>query len=77
MDIKLDVMATRQVGWAPANPWFEPGFDHLQKIDIDELTIKILSLPYFLASKITAFRGRAKDPRTSHDLEDVCLTMRL
>lgn len=70
-DILVDVMATRQVGWAPANPWFEPGFEHLQKIDIDGIRIKILSLPYFLASKISAFRGRAKDPRTSHDLEDI------
>lgn len=70
-EIKVDVMATRQVGWAPANPWFEPGFDHLQKIDIDGMPIRILSLPYFLASKITAFKGRGKDPRTSHDLEDV------
>jgi hypothetical protein len=24
--IKVDVMSTKAVGWAPANPWFEPGF---------------------------------------------------
>lgn len=70
-DILVDVMATRPVGWAPANPWFEPGFDHLQEIDIDGISIKILSLSFYLASKISAFRGRAKDPRTSHDLEDI------
>jgi hypothetical protein len=22
-DIKIDVMATKAIGWAPANPWFE------------------------------------------------------
>lgn len=70
-DIKVDVMATREVGWAPANPWFEPGFKHLQEITVDEMPIQILSFPYYLASKISAFRGRAKDPRMSHDLEDI------
>jgi predicted nucleotidyltransferase len=70
-DIKVDVMATRKVGWAPANPWFKPGFNHLEEKEIDGKSIRILSLPYFLASKISAFRGRARDPRTSHDLEDI------
>lgn len=69
--IKVDIMGIREVGWAPANAWFEPGFDHLQELDIDGISIKILSLPYFLASKIAAFHGRAKDPRTSHDWEDI------
>lgn len=68
---KVDVMSTREVGWAPANPWFEPGFNHLETETVDGIQIQILSIPYFLASKISAFRGRAKDPRTSHDLEDV------
>ena len=30
-DIKVDVMSTKEVGWAPANPWFGPGFKHLEK----------------------------------------------
>lgn len=69
--IKIDVMATEEVGWAPANPWFKPGFEKLQTRTVNGFTIRILSLPYYLASKIVAFRSRAKDPRTSHDLEDV------
>lgn len=71
-NIKVDVMATHPVGWAPANQWFEPGFANYESIAIGDETIKILSLPYFLASKYTAFKDRGnKDPRTSHDLEDI------
>lgn len=69
--IKVDVMATREIGWAPANPWFEPGFKHLEIKTVGEFRLRILPLAYFLASKWSAFRSRAKDPRTSHDLEDV------
>jgi predicted nucleotidyltransferase len=71
-DIKVDVMATKAVGWAPANPWFAPGYKQLITFDVDGLTIKCLSLPYYLASKLTAFYDRgSKDPRTSKDFEDI------
>lgn len=69
--IKVDVMAMREVGWAPANPWFEPGFYHLKTETVGKFRLSILSLSYFLASKWSAFLSRDNDPRTSHDLEDV------
>lgn len=71
-DILVDVMATKPVGWAPANPWFEEGFNNLQKIDIDGTIIQIMPLTYFLASKFTAHLNRGgTDPRFSHDFEDI------
>lgn len=71
-EIKVDVMATRAVGWAPSNPWFEPGFRYLISFDLEGKTIRCLSLPYFLASKFAAFYSRGtKDPRTSKDMEDI------
>ncbi len=71
-DVKVDVMATKEVGWAPANKWFKPGFKNLQEVNIDGHKIRILPLPYFLATKISAFRDRGKnDPRTSKDFEDI------
>ncbi len=71
-DILVDVMATKPVGWAPANPWFEEGFNNLQKIDIDGTIIQIMPLTYFLASKFTAHLDRGgTDPRFSHDFEDI------
>ncbi|HDR88080.1 MAG TPA: hypothetical protein ENN63_00435 [Bacteroidetes bacterium] len=71
-DIKVDVMNTKAVGWAPANPWFAPGFVQKVTVEIEDQKIQILPLPYFLASKFSAFNNRgAKDPRTSHDFEDI------
>lgn len=71
-DVLVDVMATQAVGWAPANPWFAPGFKKKRPYLIEDIEIQILPLPYFLATKYSAFdsRGR-KDPRTSHDFEDI------
>lgn len=60
-------MSTKEVGWAPANPRFGPGFKYLQKQQIEDKTIHILPLAYFLATKLTAFHDRgSKDARTSH-----------
>lgn len=71
-DIKVDVMATKAVGWAPANPWFAPGYSQLLEFDLEGTKIKCLSLPYYLATKLTAFYDRGiTDARTSHDFEDI------
>lgn len=71
-DIKVDVMSTKEVGWAPANPWFEPGFNNAVPIQIEGIQIKILPLAYFLATKFSAFTSRGgRDPRMSHDFEDI------
>ena len=70
-NILLDVMATKEVGWAPANPWFKPGFRRAQIHSLGNVTIKIMPLAYYLASKISAFKNRGGDPRFSHDFEDV------
>lgn len=71
-DVLVDVMVTKPIGWAPANPWFEEGFNNLETVTIEDVTIQIMPLPYFLASKFVAYNSRgSKDPRTSHDLEDI------
>ncbi len=70
-NILLDVMVTKEVGWAPANPWFKDGFDHTEVCQLDNVKIKIMPLAYYLASKFVAFKDRGTDPRTSHDFEDI------
>jgi len=71
-DVLVDVMATKEIDWAPTNPWFAPGFKNKQSYFIEDVEIKILPLPYFLATKYSAFDGRGRiDPRTSHDFEDI------
>ncbi|SRR5690554_559839 len=70
-DILVDVMATKPISWAPANRWFEKGFENLQKVTVDNTVIQIMPLTFFLASKFTAFEDRGSDPRFSHDFEDI------
>ena len=71
-DIKIDVMSTKKVGWASSDFWFEPGFRNLVTFKLDEFTtIQILPVPYFMATKFSAFHDRGKDPRTSKDFEDI------
>ena len=65
-------MSTTEVGWAPANPWFKPGFENSIAIKIEDTEISILPLPYFLATKFAAFEARGRrDSRMSHDFEDI------
>ena len=71
-DIIVDVMNTKSIGWAPANPWFSGGFLHKQEIKVEGKNIQIMPLSYFLASKFAAYNNRGKNaPRTSHDFEDI------
>lgn len=71
-DIKVDVMSTEPIGWAPANPWFEGGFKKMVKKKLGDVEVNLLPLPYFLATKFSAFTNRGGlDPRTSHDFEDI------
>jgi predicted nucleotidyltransferase len=71
-DILVDVMATVPIGWAPGNRWFEGGLDQAVSKDLDDLSIRILPLPYFLAAKFDAFFDRGvNDLWASHDYEDI------
>lgn len=70
--IKVDVMSTKEFGWAPANPWFAQGFAQRESVQIGDQMIQLLLLPYFISSKFAAHSERGgKDPRTSHDFEDI------
>mgnify|MGYP005811252333 CR=1 FL=1 len=71
-DVLVDVMATVPIGWAPGNRWFEQGLDQAISKELEEITIRILPLPYFLATKFDAFFDRGvKDLWASHDYEDI------
>jgi len=71
-DVKVDVMSTQVIGWAPSDKWYGPGFKYLQEVKIEDALVRILPLAYFLASKFDAYHDRGgKDPRTSHDFEDI------
>lgn len=75
-NLLVDVMSTKAVGWAPTNPWFKEGFEHLAAVALNKnITIHIMPVAYFMAAKFVAFHNRGKDPRTSHDLEDIIYVM--
>lgn len=71
-DLLVDVMSTQAVGWAPSNRWFMPGFEESFSVELDDVTIRLMPLPYLLASKMEAFFDRGiQDLYASHDLEDI------
>jgi len=64
-------MSTDAVGWAPTDKWFAPGMRNLVRIQIEDVTINILHLSYFLATKFNAFHDREDEARTSRHFEDI------
>jgi predicted nucleotidyltransferase len=71
--IVVDIMPTGDQVLGFSNKWYPQEFKKAIDFMIDErVTVKILSVEYFIASKLEAFKGRGKnDGRTSSDFEDI------
>jgi predicted nucleotidyltransferase len=71
--ITVDVMATSGEILGFANRWYAEAFTNSQKIILEGgYSIKIFSAPYFLATKMEAYKSRGgNDGRTSTDFEDI------
>jgi predicted nucleotidyltransferase len=71
--IVVDIMPTNDPSIGFKNIWYPDGFAEAIGYQIDERnTIKILSAPYFIATKLEAHKGRGKnDGRSSQDFEDI------
>lgn len=69
----VDVMPTdtRILGFS--NRWYSQAIHHSETVRIDDdLAIRVVTAPFFLATKIEAFLGRGKgDFLSSHDIEDM------
>lgn len=72
-DLKVDVMPIDEKILGFSNRWYAKGFETaIEKTIDDQYKIKIFTPPYFIASKIEAFKGRGNnDGRMSHDFEDI------
>lgn len=72
-DIQVDIMPTDERILGFTNRWYKGGISHLTKANLPSgIEISLLSLPYFIATKIEAFHGRNEgDFRISHDIEDI------
>ncbi|MDP2600590.1 MAG: hypothetical protein Q8P84_07675 [Deltaproteobacteria bacterium] len=71
--ITVDIMPTSPAILGFSNAWYTEGIEQARWIDLsNKEKIKIFSEPYFLATKIEAFKGRGgNDYRMSSDVEDI------
>jgi hypothetical protein len=68
----LDVMPTEAQILGFASQWYSAAIAAAQDVEIAGIRARVITSPYFVATKLEAFRGRGKDDyRGSHDLEDV------
>jgi hypothetical protein len=70
--LTLDVLALNKEVLGFTNIWYEATLHHAAPVVLSSgPTIRVITAPYFLATKMEAFRGRGKmDFQASHDLED-------
>jgi hypothetical protein len=72
--ITVDIMPTNDPSIGFVNRWYPEGFTRAihHRFDENNNSIKILSAPYFIATKMEAFKSRGKgNGRMSHDFEDI------
>jgi hypothetical protein len=70
-DLLIDVMPTEGRILGFSNRWYTPAIATAPWVEIDGVRIRLIAPPYFLATKLEAFRGRGQgDFAGSHDLED-------
>ncbi len=71
--IKVDVMPTQEEILGFSNRWYLPAIKNAVPVQLKgDLTIRLVTPPYFLATKIEAFKGRGGgDYMASHDMEDI------
>lgn len=71
--LKVDVMPINEDILGFSNIWYSQAIKNSNEIEIESnITIRMVTAPYFLATKIEAFYGRGKkDFLASHDMEDI------
>lgn len=71
-DLILDLMPTDPSILGFSNRWYRPALKNSIRLPIGDQEIRLITAPYFLATKLEAFHGRGNnDYRMSHDLEDI------
>ena len=70
-DLILDLMPADSSILGFGNRWYRPALENAQQVRIGEYEIRVITAPYFLATKLEAFHGRGKNDFGSHDLEDI------
>lgn len=70
--LTLDVMPTEESVLGFGNPWYGPALREAEWINFGNDRLRVITAPYFLATKIEAFHGRGHgDYLGSRDIEDI------
>ncbi len=72
-EVIVDIMPTDEKILGFSNRWYAEAIRNAEEVGIDEdLGIRLVAAPFFLATKIEAFAGRGSgDFLSSHDIEDM------
>lgn len=72
-ELKVDFMPDDQDVLGFSNRWYTQALEHAMNYKLnDEITIRLLTAPYFIATKLEAYKGRGNgDLLGSHDMEDI------
>jgi len=72
-DVIVDLMPTDENILGFSNSWYLPAIKNSVTIELEpNFEIRLVTAPYFLATKLDAFFGRGKgDYLVSHDMEDI------
>lgn len=72
-DVILDVMPTDERILGFSNRWYKEAIQYaVPYLLADKISIRVVTAPYFLATKLEAFKTRGKmDFYSSHDFEDI------
>ncbi len=71
--VTVDIIPTEAAVLGMTSEWFPEVVEHAIVIELgNDIRVPIITRPFFLATKLTAYRDRgAKDPYLSKDLEDI------
>ena len=73
----LDIMPLDEKILGFSNPWYRPALESAVALQLSpDLKIRVVTAPYFLATKLEAFKGRGQgDFLNSRDLEDITFVL--
>jgi hypothetical protein len=68
----LDVMPLNEEILGFSNRWYQAAMAAAVRHQLtDDLVVRLVTAPYFIAAKLEAFKGRGNGDFFSHDLEDL------
>lgn len=71
-DLIVDVMPTQEVLGHSVNRWYSEAIKWAQAVTLPNgLTIKLISAPFFIATKFESFNNRGGGDYLHHDMEDI------